>query len=85
MHGLLERLAFESMYQGDLRHSENMVDSDCFEAEIGSIGLSGAAQNEIAAMAIHIEFDIDGSDQFGDVARHRNLAFELSCVNDALA
>src|SRR5579872_2551001 len=70
MWNVLQWQAFETVRQCHRRDSIDMLGCNFLISKISSVGLSGAPHYNIAAMPVHIKFDVDTRNEFRHAARN---------------
>src|SRR5215467_4156493 len=61
----------------------DMFGRDLGCTEVGGVGLRGSSHDDITTMPVNIEFNVNASDQFSDVAWDGNPLLSLGCSCDA--
>ena len=71
------------MSQGHRRYSVDVFRCDFICCKISGVGLCCSSHDDITAVPVNVEFNINAGDQFGDVTRDGYSLLGLGCTCDA--
>src|SRR5258708_13432675 len=81
--GWLQRQAFEPVRQGHRGYGIDVFRCDLFHPKICCVGLRWPANYDVSTMSVYVEFDVDESDEFGNVTRNSDSLLYLGGSRDA--